>query len=390
MHFSFPYITNIHDILPSIENTEEFKVIKKEHYQVINYNFQHTDTFNQPDTKYLDPIRCECRGLIFDNHGRLIRRAYHKFFNANEKPSTNLLDIDWTQPYVVLEKLDGSMITPMRVENHIRLTTKLGVTDVSLEAEAWAAGRDNYNSFIDLMMTHRCIPIFEWTSRSNRVVLDYKQDNLVLTAIRGLYDGQYYSYKDMVEMANAYSIPSVKPLYDGVGDVNSFVEELKERDDIEGVVIRFNNGHMIKMKTDWYVLLHRTKDQIYKESNIIRLILDDKLDDLMPILMTEDAKRLEEYRDKFLENYGEFLETHDILLRNWIKKYTRKDFALQVAPALPDIVKTVSFNSWDNPEKFRENVDRILRQQLERNKPVDNLRPLWLNSVVWSMDARED
>jgi hypothetical protein len=57
----------------------------------------------------------ECRGLIFDEKtGQVIARGYHKFFNVNERSEVLDYKVDMSQPYVILEKLDGSMLRPIR------------------------------------------------------------------------------------------------------------------------------------------------------------------------------------------------------------------------------------------------------------------------------------
>lgn len=393
MNYQFPIITTIDDVLPIIKDDQAIKLIQKDDYNVIGYHYQINDTFTYPDlcptnnTRYLHPIKCECRGLIFDKNGFLIRRAYHKFFNANERYETKIENIDWNQTYVILDKLDGSMITPMLINDTIRLTTKAGITTVSLEAEEWIAGKTNYQSFIHDMVGSGFMPIFEWTSPSNRIVLDYRTPNLILTAIRSIKNGTYHKFWQTQMIGNEYRVPVVKELFRKDRDViniNAFIEDLKNMSDLEGIVVRFDDGHMVKIKTDWYVLLHRTKDEVSKETNIIRLILDEKLDDLLPILMEKDRGKLIEYRDTFIKNLEMFIYIHGILLGRWTDNLTRKQFALDVAPSLPEAVRTVSFQAWNDTTKFRSEVIKYLRTSAERNKDIDTLRPLWLNACRWT------
>lgn len=75
------------------------------------------DIFPDPETasneaeKRLWAIRRELRGLIFSaKDGTVISRRFHKFFNVGELPETQPEKIDMKVPFVVLEKLDGSMI----------------------------------------------------------------------------------------------------------------------------------------------------------------------------------------------------------------------------------------------------------------------------------------
>jgi tRNA splicing ligase len=110
MNYHFPDLNHIRDVLPHIEGRDEFRVMQKDWYTVINYAVAFEDTFSLDSEKshYNMTIRRECRGLIFDTAtGQLISRPYHKFFNAGEKEETQLDKINLYEPHVVLEKLDG-------------------------------------------------------------------------------------------------------------------------------------------------------------------------------------------------------------------------------------------------------------------------------------------
>jgi tRNA splicing ligase len=108
MFYDFPKIETIEDVLPHIEGRDEFRVLEKDGYTVVNYAVAFEETFKWDSN---DPIgsavRRECRGLIFDSKGKLISRPYAKFFNVGEKEETQIHKINLYEPHVVLEKLDG-------------------------------------------------------------------------------------------------------------------------------------------------------------------------------------------------------------------------------------------------------------------------------------------
>lgn len=52
----------------------------------------------------------ECRGLIFDEKGKVLSRRFHKFFNVNELAETNESCIDISRPHILTEKVDGYFI----------------------------------------------------------------------------------------------------------------------------------------------------------------------------------------------------------------------------------------------------------------------------------------
>ncbi len=302
MNYDFPEIDHIDDVIPHIEDWQEFKVMQKDWYTVINYMVAFEETFSlvRERSHYNMKIRRECRGMIFDTAtGNLISRPYHKFFNVGEREETNLDKIELTQPHVVLEKLDGSMIRPIPTPEGFRLGTKAGITDVAMNAEYFIADKPEYAKFIKSSFACGLTPIFEWCSRKNRIVVDYSEDNLILTAVRDMRSGNYIPYSQMVETGKNYDIPVVKAIAGDETDIEKVVDHIRKWDDGEGVVIRFDNGHMVKIKADEYILRHRSKEQINSEKNIIQVILNDSVDDMIPLLTSEDAQRLKDFQQKF-------------------------------------------------------------------------------------------
>ncbi len=53
---------------------------------------------------------------------------------------------------------------------------------------------------------------------------------------------------------------------------------------------------MLKMKCEWYVLRHKSKDAIMREKNVLEYILTEKVDDVLPFLTEEDAEKLVEFQ----------------------------------------------------------------------------------------------
>lgn len=182
MKYKFPHLNHIDEVKSAIDGVEGFIVAERDWGTVINY----VQMGNQTFPEVIDvptAIRRECRGLIFDKNGFLVSRPLHKFFNLGERTETLVENVDISQPHVILEKLDGSMIRPFPTADGYRLGTKMGITDVAMQAELWLADNDNYDEFIQLHLDRGQTPIFEWCSRKQRIVIDYPQDRLVLIEI---------------------------------------------------------------------------------------------------------------------------------------------------------------------------------------------------------------
>jgi RNA ligase len=390
MNYDFPQIKTIDDVLPHISGREEFLVMEKEGYTVIKYAVAFEDTF-QWDSN--DPvgsaIRRECRGITFDTKGNLICRKYHKFFNVGEKEETQLNKINLYEPHIVLEKLDGSCVIPQPSPDGFVLTTKAGVTEISQQAEVFVADKPHYAKFIHSMFDGKLTPIFEWVSRKNRIVVDYENDNLILTAIRNTEMGNYLPYFNMLDLAEHWNIPVVQAV-DGlaVQNIELFVKQIREWEDSEGVVLRFDTGHMVKIKADQYVLRHKTKDAINQEKNVISIILNDDVDDLIPLLTPEDATRIQEFQHAFWLSFEDVAgEIYD-LYRQIDKGQSQKDFALFAVSSVLPHYQPFMF-------KLRKGVpvrDLLIEQigkSLGSQTKIDAARWMWGN-LDWNHIHKEE
>jgi RNA ligase len=332
MNYKFPTIETIEDVLSDLNGYDEIRVMDKGEYTVINYMVAFEDTFKwDHEDSHASSIRRECRGLIFNTDGKLISRPYHKFFNAGEKEETQLDKINLYEPHVVLEKLDGSMIRPIPTKEGFRLATKAGITDVAMSAEVFIADKPHYVHLIHKCILMNVTPIFEWISRKNRIVVDYPTDNLILTGMRYNDTGKYVHYQIMVDYATAWNIPIVQSV-DGlaVQNIELFVKQVREWDDGEGVVLRFDTGHMVKVKADDYVLRHKSKDAINQEKNVLQTILDDSVDDLVPLLTPEDAQRVESFQTAFWVSVDDLAsEMADLYNAGNLMYPEKKDFAVE-------------------------------------------------------------
>ena len=311
LYYQFPAIHHLSDILPAIEESKDFSVIEKDGgYTCVRYMMMGSDTFPsvQGDDAMHAALRRECRGLLFNTEtGEIISRPYHKFHNLGERAD---IVPDLTKPHRALEKLDGSMIRPIPMPTGgLRWGTKAGITDKSMPAETYVWQHPEYIEFANLIVAGERTPIFEWLgkSRDDQIVIEHKEDRLVLTAIRHNVNGTYVTYPEMCKLAGVYGIPVVKEYPLDFTDLPHAVSVIRSLEGEEGVVIRWDDGHMVKLKSDWYVSLHRAKAAITQERATIQLILNEKTDDLIPILPENDVKRLHMFADAIWFDIGVFV-----------------------------------------------------------------------------------
>jgi hypothetical protein len=84
-----------------------------------------------------------------------------------------------------------------------------------------------------------------------------------------------------------------------------------------GCVIRFEDGRMYKVKSDWYYKVHKAKTNIQwnslSESNVWLMSLNQEIDDVLPVLNDEESRQKLTNFDKKLwkaiENKSNYLKS---------------------------------------------------------------------------------
>ena len=400
MDYSFPCITHVDQLRQALAGRSEFFFAERDGCTIADYRVCLQDSFPTSNTacdkqNEVYRLRREARGIMFcAETGHIVARRYHKFFNLNELPECALENIDFARPHIILEKLDGSMITPFSLTSsadsgRLRWGTKMGETNVAKPVIDFVAANPQYASLAKHLLQQGKTPILEWCSRQNRIVVDHPVDRLVLTAIRSNISGQYMSYHDMVEMAKEYNIEVVQALegQPQVGqDVQAFVDMVRQLQDVEGFVVRFDNGCMIKVKTLEYLKLHKIKELFESEKNVWAMILDDKLDDILPVV--KDEKQRQELVDFCSQLNQAIINKADEIHRQvteWIKAHgdDQKKFVLELVntKAATNQEKTFYFQikAGDDPIST---VRDYVRSKCSSASTLDMVRPI-VGGLKW-------
>lgn len=315
----------------AIEHKSEIREAVREEFTVFDYMVSLKDTFDSDEAR-------NARGIIFSNETEeIISLPYDKFHNLGECPGWMESDINMMDSHVVLEKLDGSMIRsiPMK-DGSYRLGTRAGITDVSIKTEKYLKLVEDssmqYQEFILSCITNEYTCIFEYCAPDNQIVIYYQEPQLILTGIRSNINGKYIKYDIMSSMARINKIPCVKQIANETTTISELAEIVKPWPVDEGVVVRFESGKMIKIKALDYVLKHKALDGLRFEKDVIRIIIDNKIDDVLSIVDEKMKIRLEDYQNYIIKNvmeYNFFVEK----LYSEIKERTtdRKEFALEAS-----------------------------------------------------------
>jgi RNA ligase len=370
VHYEFPYIENIDDIFPHLDD-KSFSVKAKDcGLTYINYLRMGSETF--PPVMGTEPerlrarMRREGRGIAFNTKtGELVSRPFHKFFNVGEAEDLSYEHLGFHRPHVVMDKLDGSLLRPLPTEFGLRWGTKAGITDVGNLAEKWIDDHAKFRKIALTCMAANQTPIFEFVSPENRIVARYNEPDMVLLAVRDNLTGLYMDYDNLVLMAQDFGVSVVRQFDPVEGDPAAYFDTLRASDDLdEGIVIAWPNGHRAKAKTDLYTTLHHIKEKASTERNLIRAIFTQDIDDLLPLVPEKDSEAIRAFVDEFWHWMDSLIQDiKDIYAQATSEYETKKDFAIGTKDTWPHIARSIVFTKWDK----KVGTSRELAEQMVQN-----------------------
>jgi len=339
----FPFISDLDVFKSCVGDKPEIRFTEQSNGTVVGcYMISTPDLFDNEYAK-------ECRGIVFNAEGRVISRSLHKFFNVNEKPFTQADVIDWSKVSRVMTKRDGSMIAAVAVPSDQKAyslkSKKSYDSDVAVQARGWIAENpdreviyDNFNTWI---VENHLTAIFEWTSPKARIVVGYQEPSLTLLHVRENDTGTYFTKLQLWTLSLKWEIPLVddhpeieKFLKDPEFDPRSFLENSQATEGIEGWVIQFENGDMVKLKTKWYSDRHAVMT-FPRVRDIARQCLNETIDDMKSMLVSEgiDITEILEIEAKVAHEVTKIAEDVDAMYKKW-KHEDKKTVALALHPTM--------------------------------------------------------
>lgn len=362
----FPIVINQTDFTNSVGDKEEIRFMKQSNGSVVcSYVVSMEGTFDNMFAR-------ECRGIVFDENGLVISRPLHKFFNVGEKETTRAENVDFSKVHRVMDKRDGSMIHTVRTgklspfeyapDDNVTAQASFDIkskksyeSDVAKQARKFIVENRNFANFCESCIQNDATAIFEWTSPTARIVLPYAKDELKLLHVRDNEDGQYWSEDYMRAYAEMHKIPVVDSInlngdnfiqnskgetikYTLV-DTSPLVTQLMSLAEtlvgIEGWIVQFNNGDMVKIKTKDYMVKHRAMTFL-RERDIAELVLDEQLDDTKALLVQEGCsiERILEIEKDVVTCIEKIISEVDKNFKQiQIENMTKKEAALRFGPS---------------------------------------------------------
>lgn len=279
----FPKITCLNDILPYIEGNPQFKISEVEGMTIVCYALQDEDTFSGENEDFLK----ECRGITFYPDGSIASRPLHKFKNIGESADTIPNVIQWDKVISCMPKIDGSMITPVLMPlkgmkqanifdySSIRCKTKKTFLNPEAIAGTEIIQKDPKKlEWVRQVLTSGFTPIFELISPRFPIVIQHKQEELILLHIRENITGKYCSFNK-----NETPFKIAENLLKPNENIRELLNQAITEKDTEGWVIQLDNGEMYKIKTKWYLSLHRACS-FTRYRDVARSVIEGTSDDL--------------------------------------------------------------------------------------------------------------
>ena len=274
---------------------EEFRVRRNAGGRLESYDY----TYLTSETFAVTMGLREMRGLQIESATQAIAaRPLHKFFNWGERPEEDAA-CDWGAPHYVCEKRDGTLMFPAELsDGTIIWCTRAGRTDMAKELEAMIPPEAlaRAAALVRAPDGTALTPCFEHTCPGNRIVIGYDRARLTLLAVRERVSGRYLTRDELVDIAAALGrdpddavqvTGGIRGDAEVIASPAQAVTAVRKRKGEEGVVIAFESGHRIKVKTEEYIALHHIRSDLDSERRMLQCALDANEDTLCQILPAE-------------------------------------------------------------------------------------------------------
>jgi T4 RnlA family RNA ligase len=384
----------------SIENSPfyESKLI------VDGYNIS---LFNYRLASYSDfkskPFAKEMRGLcfVFNKDGSIYNRylLLEKFFNLNQVPDSMYSIVKDYKIKYINNKEDGSIASFVKLPNgKILGKSKMGFdNDQSYGINRVYKTNPDVKRLVDWTLDNDIVAIFEYVSVSNRIVLRYGTEELILLRLRDNKTGKHIDIKEHLDKIGSIKIAP----FEDDKTLDDLIELSKTEADKEGWIVQFDNDHMVKIKTRWYIDRHGLlTDDLYRENVIIGYILDDKIDDILG-QVPEDEKEAHERINKIISIVKKELDKKESEINKAYQEFlrsgmTRKDYAInnrkgnEYFPYVMGLVKADELRKMS-----KEDILKVYDNYSDYEKTLSNLEPYelaknWLREKTRRLQMARD
>lgn len=298
MEYYLPTYDECKEIVNSYEGLQFYESIQEvDGYKISTFNYRLVgyEHFEHPLGESSPVKAFELRGLsfVFNKDGSVYKRflLMNKFFNLNQVECTQYELLKNYKFKNVYNKEDGSVINFIQLPSgRILAKSKMMVDNVqALAAQKIYDENINIQNLVKWALSNDIMPIFEYVSPLNRVVLKYRESDLILIRLRDLNTGKYLDLDTYPELDKVNVVQPITKY----SNFDEILEDYETLEGIEGCVVELeDNPHavLVKNKTVWYFNVHNLMEDMSRENDIIRMILEETIDDYISKLDVEDQE----------------------------------------------------------------------------------------------------
>lgn len=375
------YIPTYDDCLEicSVENSPFYEskyLIDGFPISIFNYRLAQFKDFDNPLPNNINIKAFEMRGLsfVFNKDGSLFKRflLLEKFFNLNQVPNTMYSIVKNYKIKFINNKEDGSIASFIQLPNgKIIGKSKMGFDNEQAKGiNKIYKTREDINVFVNWCISNNISPIFEYVAPSNRIVIRYTEEDLILLRMRNNDTGKHLNIKDFLDKIGTIRIA---PFEDDYKDLDTLIELTAKQIDKEGVIVQaedeYGQDFFFKLKTPWYIERHGLlTNDLYREHIIVGYILDDKIDDILGQVPEDEKearirinkiidiikKAIEEKADSIRKSYQLFLDMNS----------NKKDYALKYYKKDPNFNYVIQMSKGEDPYELAKNWVRDVNSKL--------------------------
>ncbi len=342
---------------------------------IFNYRLAMWSHFDNPIENNKDIKSHEMRGLtfVFNKDGSIFKRylLLDKFFNLDQTPCSMYSVVKDYKIKNIFNKEDGSVASfVMLPDGTIKGRSKASFeSDQAIEIQKIHDEDKNIQRFVRWSLGNNIIPIFEFVSPRNRIVLPYTNTKLILLRLRDNNTGGYLDLNDYTDKYDGISV------VESEGDhhtLDSIKEVVLKSVDRGGVIVQFENGKMVKIKSPWYIERHSLfTENLNRENTLIGLILNDTIDDILP--QVDEIKKSE--IEEMIVKVNSYIKTTSEKVDNLVQKYNgiKKDFAISYSknPLFPIAIGVI--NGRDKIDLIKHRIYTDTKNLMDARKWLDRI-----------------
>lgn len=308
---------------------ERFGIFSKisEDAKLVKLDYDQIESAKRKD----HPLVRECRGLCLEvGTWKIVAKSFNRFFNYKESADTECFD--WNN-FSSLEKVDGSLMQLAVYKDELRCFTRFSFANQPISdliKQTWSELALNcltaeQKTFIKSYPIYTFV--FEFCSPYTQVVKFFKEPTMIMLGMFDNQTGEEVSINsEICKQAQVMFTWAARFNFKSIEEIEEYLDLLsKNKSTDEGFVLKDENGIRLKIKSKYYLTLHRLANN-GNVSNIKTLI---------PVVLSGESDEIETYFPALVpyieairNEIKKDIEELRCIYSNVIGKESQKDFAL--------------------------------------------------------------